>query len=412
MSTTEIETTQPANELVVTEVAGLTLQNVEAQMETFKQEATASIAEVKSEWMGLQADIEDADGCTAIIAAHKTCKKMKAEFEKKRKYYKTPLNVMSKLIDGTARFCIEALDEPETHLAEQRKIIDAEKLRIKEEKQRKAEAQLQDRVEKMTAVNGTLDLLQLRVMSPAKFAETLAAATTAHDKDLAEKANLQEAQFVIAKLAEYGQTATIEQILPMDAETRQVLVADAIHVHTLAEESRKKAEEEQRQQAEQQQAELAKLRAEAEERDRQEQERLKVEKAEREETQRIQDAQQAELQRLQNAEAERLREQVRQQEAEDAAEAEAERKAEAEATQKKQEAADKKAAQKKARANKKRQEELQPRRDFLNNYATHLDTLQTHTDFWMGEDNEDFAAVRTILEEAARRVLELAEHLE
>tara|TARA_R110002110_G_scaffold22933_3_gene88232 strand:- start:568 stop:1848 length:1281 start_codon:yes stop_codon:yes gene_type:complete len=417
--TEEVETTEEAPQAteltVITDAAGLTLHNVETQMAAFKADAATQIAQINAEYMELKADIKDPAGCEKIITGHKAVKKAKADFEKKRKFYKTPINVMAKTIDGTARWCSDELDAVEAHLAGERKIIDAEKLRIKEEKQRKAEAQLQDRVEKMTAVNGPIDVLQLRVMSPAKFAETLAAATTAHEKATAEEANRDKAKDTMQQLVLYGQMATLEELLPMDDDTRALLVADAKEVFEKAEADRKAKEEEERKQAEkerlereererEQQAELAKLRAEAEERDRQEQERLKVEKAEREETQRIQDAQQAELQRLQNAEAERLREQVRQQEAEDAAEAEAERKAEAEA-------ADKKAAQKKARANKKRQEELQPQIDFLNNFGTSLDNLLGHDDFYLDETHELYEPVRAILETAARGVMALADDL-
>jgi phage FluMu protein gp41 len=431
--TEEVETTEEAPQAteltVITDAAGLTLHNVETQMAAFKADAATQIAQINAEYMELKADIKDPAGCEKIITGHKAVKKAKADFEKKRKFYKTPINVMAKTIDGTARWCSDELDAVEAHLAGERKIIDAEKLRIKEEKQRKAEAQLQDRVEKMTAVNGPIDVLQLRVMSPAKFAETLAAATTAHEKATAEEANRDKAKDTMQQLALYDQFATIEELLKLSDEDQKLLVTDAKFIHEKAEADRKAKEEEERKQDEadrlereererQQQAELDKLKAEAEERDRKEQERLKVEEAERAETQKIRDAEQAELQKLRDEAAERDRKELerlqKEQEAEQAladVEAEKLRQEEAEAAKAKQEEEDAKAAKKKARANKKRQDELQPQIDFLNNFGTGLDNLLGHDDFYLDETHELYEPVRAILETAARGVMALADDL-
>jgi hypothetical protein len=376
MSTAELDRADEATEAtatqltVITDAASLTLQNVETQMAAFKNGATKQIAAINEEYGHLKADVNDPVVCEKIVTGHKAVKQLRSEIEKTRKFFKTPINVLSKSIDGTARWCIEELNDTADNLASERKIIDAEKLRIKEEKQRKAEAQLQDRVEKMTAVNSPVDILQLRVMSPATFAETLAEATSAHETAEAEKAEL-------AKLR-----------------------AEAEELHR------------------KEQAELAKLRAEAEELHRKEQERLKVEQTEREETQRIRDAEQAELQKLRNkaAEHERLEQERLQKDKDDEAariaeEAEKLRQEEAEAAKLKQKEEDAKAAKKAARANKKRQEELRPQIDFLNNYATRLDELQSHDEFYMPEDHPLYGPVRDLLETAAGGVKELAANL-
>jgi hypothetical protein len=426
MSISEVvETTEEAPE-----ATQLTVMTVEQEMKAFEEQVTIVAQKIEEECLSLiVTDVNDKETCDRVIATHKEIKQLDAMIEKTRVTKKAPFMEGGRIVDRVAKHCSGLLQRSKEHTAEQRKIIDTEKARLKEEKQRKAEAQLQDRVEKMTAVNGPIDVLQLRVMSPAKFAETLAAATTAHEKATAEEANRDKAKDTMQLLVLYGQMATLEELLPMDDDTRALLVADAKEVFEKAEADRKAKEEEERKQAEkerlereererQQQAELDKLKAEAEERDRKEQERLKVEEAERAETQKIRDAEQAELQKLRDEAAERDRKELerlqKEQEAEQAladVEAEKLRQEEAEAAKAKQEEEDAKAAKKKARANKKRQEELQPQIDFLNNFGTGLDNLLGHDDFYLDETHELYEPVRAILETAARGVMALADDL-
>lgn len=354
--------------------------SMQDELQQFVTETDATIAEISDNYSGLVVtDFGDTKTIKAVTAAHKEVRAIRLNVEKTRKALKEDALQWGRVVDQQARRLRESLEPIEEHLKGERDKVDAEKARIKEEKEQAAQAVLQSRVDALSVVNGdTSQLLALRVMSDKAFAEVLKAATVTHEAVVKEQAEREAAMVVQAELVKYGQSATIEDILPLDEAARQQLVADAKGVFTQAEADRAKEEAERLKQEAEERAERDRLdeqmRAQQAELD-----QLKAEKREREEAEATRLADEAEAKR-QEDEAARLK-----------AEQEAQAKAEAEA----------------AATRKEREEALRPEREWLETFA---ETVRTTSIPPQLEQHEE--SLRVILADAAREVRVFANGLQ
>jgi len=109
---------------------------------------TAALAELRTKYLPLKVtSITDMAGYEQCKIAHQIVKKLRTSIDPKRKEIKEDALNFSRQVDTEAKRIVASIFEVEEYLLSQRKIVEDEKLRVKEEKEQ-AE---RDREEKITA---------------------------------------------------------------------------------------------------------------------------------------------------------------------------------------------------------------------------------------------------------------------
>lgn len=367
MSTAELESPTDTKEL-----------SLQDKLDQFVAETDQAIEQISREYLPLAVtDFGDKEMITTIADAHKKVRAMRVKVDKTRKALKADALAWGRTVEEQAKRLTAALKPIEDHLKGERDKVDAEKARIKEEKERAAQAALQARIDALTAVNGDVsDLLKLQVMPEEAFQKFLKLATEANEKAIAEEEAREAAVLVQAELLRYDKTHTVEEILSWTEVERRSMLAAAKKMFDEAEAARVEAE---------------RLRAEKEEADRKEREELEEKNRQ----------QQEELAQLRREKEEREAAERARIEAEEAAKREAE-----EAEQRRlQEEADAKAAAEAEAKRKEREEALRPERERLEAFAESLrnfaipQSLANHVEELQGILNAAAIAVDVIADE-------------
>jgi hypothetical protein len=207
--------------------------------------ADAAIAEMRSTYMGLvQGDARDKNAFAVIHQARMDVKTKRCAIETERKALKAKALEYGRAVDGEAKRLTVLLEPIEAHLEAQEAVYTQEQERQKEERDRAAAKRLQDRVDRMQAVNGKVDLIALKAMSDSEFDAALDAARKAFEEAEEERKAKDEArayleeqrQAELKKLAEDRKAAEAERL------AAEKVKSDAERAVREAEEARRLAE--------------------------------------------------------------------------------------------------------------------------------------------------------------------------
>jgi len=127
-----------------------TTVNMETEIIVFNV-TDAAIQELKDKYHSLNINgIDDKDGYNAVHEARMDIKTKRTEVEKRRKKYLEGALAYQKRVNGEAKRITELLETIEATLLDKETAIDAEKDRIKAEKERASQAILEARVRELT----------------------------------------------------------------------------------------------------------------------------------------------------------------------------------------------------------------------------------------------------------------------
>jgi len=111
------------------------------------------VAKMQSEFLSLKVDgIKDKAGLLKVEEAHKKVKSTCADIEKTRKGLKEAALVYGREVDGQAKKLMAMLEPIRDHLGAERDRIEKEKEEVKHEAERKAQAELQKRVDTLESL--------------------------------------------------------------------------------------------------------------------------------------------------------------------------------------------------------------------------------------------------------------------
>ena len=191
-------------ELDAVEESFPTAEEAQAQhfMEEFKPAAVtaAKLAELKAKYGGLTiASVEDRKTYDLVHAGRMEIRAIRTEVEKVRKRLKEDSLAWGKKVDSEAKRLTSLLVEIEEPLDLEESRIDAEHERIKAEKQKEKDAELQRRIDSLTAVGHPVTVGDLVTMPATTFAMVLQTATEAWQAK--EKLRI-EAEAALAQMQE------------------------------------------------------------------------------------------------------------------------------------------------------------------------------------------------------------------
>ncbi len=160
------------------------------------------IANMKEQFLPLKIDgIHDKAGYLAVHEARMKVKTVRIDVEKTRKELKEESLQRGRLIDGEAKRITALLEPIENHLETQQRAIDAEKERLREERERAEKKRVADRLAALVEYGlsaSNIDIAALGIISDEKFAEELARAKTLFEE---RKAKEEEEAKALAAIA-------------------------------------------------------------------------------------------------------------------------------------------------------------------------------------------------------------------
>jgi len=219
-----------------------------------------AIVEVEQKYKGLQVlDLNDREQIKAVTAGHIEVKKMISAVESTRKELKEDALLWGRTVDSTAKRLKAPLEAVADCLKIERDKADAEKARVKEEKQREAQEQLQSRVDALAKVQGdTSQLAALATMTDQMFERMLEKRTADYQEEIEARAWREEAANVSVELARQDVAMSIAEVMAVDRDQWPELVANAMSDKVAADRKRG-LEEAERASAEEMSARLSKL---------------------------------------------------------------------------------------------------------------------------------------------------------
>lgn len=151
-----------------------TPEAIEAEhfLEEFKpaRVTAAKISELRAKYGGLTiAGVNDKKGYELVHAARMEIREYRVAVEKVRKTLKEDSLAYGRKVDTEAKRITAKLIEIEEPLDQEESRIDAEKEKIKQEAQRKKEAELQARIDALTAVGAPVNIAEIAMMTDVIF---------------------------------------------------------------------------------------------------------------------------------------------------------------------------------------------------------------------------------------------------
>lgn len=142
--------------------------------------ADEKIAELREKFMPLTiAGVEDRRGYDMVHSARMEIRDLRVTVEKTRKALKEDALEYGRKVDREAKRIASQLAPIEDHLEAQEKAVDAEREKIKAQKQAEAAALLQKRIEALQAVGHPVNLAEVTLMTEAQFGFVLESAKEA-----------------------------------------------------------------------------------------------------------------------------------------------------------------------------------------------------------------------------------------
>lgn len=247
---------------------------VDPLQDTIKKEiarfwiADQAIKEYQEQYWSLEiTDLDDKEQFDKVHEARMKMRDIRIDIEKKRKEATEWYRKIKESIDDEAKRITKPIADLEESLKAQEERVEAHKAQLKAEKERKAKEKLQDRLNKLAAVGGTIDVALLERLTDDEFAQDLAKFTKLFEDKKAEE-------------------AAAAQKLEEERKEREAAAAKIKKEQDELEEKQKAFQKEQ------EDARIAKEKAEQEIRDREaavEAEKKRLEEAERKRLQDIED---------------------------------------------------------------------------------------------------------------------------
>lgn len=212
-------------------------------------------------------NVNDKVQVTAVTEAHKAYKRVRQNIESTRVTLVSPHLERQRAVNKVAKHVTACLADEEKRLAAEREKVKIEAKRLADQRAAEAAAKLQDRVDRLEAVGGTVVLSILTQMSDSAFDQMLADQRALHARtELAKELQI--------GLHKYGREMSVAELLELDATEQDVLLMSAKQEHEAAEAERREKEEAAKAEADRlaeenrkQQAEIEQLRKEKTDRD-------------------------------------------------------------------------------------------------------------------------------------------------
>jgi colicin import membrane protein len=154
--------------------------------------------------------LDDKEGYDAVHEARQIVKNKRIAIRKASEEFKRSIKKVSSQVDAQAQVFFDLIEPIEAHLDKEEKAIDNEKLRIKEEKEKAAQARLQDRINQLSQCNHPIHMGMVSSISDEEFNELLARAKKNHEAEqerLAAIAREQQAAIEAQKAKEAEEAA-------------------------------------------------------------------------------------------------------------------------------------------------------------------------------------------------------------
>lgn len=181
--------------------------------------------------------VDDKDAFETVHNARMTVKNARVDIEKTRKALKADALEYGKVVDAEAKRLTAKLEKIETHLESQEKLVTDERERLRIEREAKARAATQARVDALGDVGRFVPFAMCEAMTEAEYQAELAKATEAYNTAKAERER-KEAEEAAARKAE------AEKLAAERAELEKLRAEQQAEANRLAAERRKLEEAE------------------------------------------------------------------------------------------------------------------------------------------------------------------------
>lgn len=181
--------------------------NINKGLEAFETRK-AELTQLKEDAAGLTIEsIDDTEAIKQVSTWRKKLKAARVEIEKEGKSMRDPLTRIGKSILEKQYELIDIISPTEKDLQDKEDWVKAENLKIEQEEQRKEEARIQNRIDRLAKYGYTIDITLLKGIDDEKFEETVESARVEWQK---EQDSIAEKELVAQKEREQAEKDRLE----------------------------------------------------------------------------------------------------------------------------------------------------------------------------------------------------------